>query len=133
MKKFWWWVIGAGIVLLIYLVTASPWATDANTELLLGHLGLSESQVHVVEIILRKGAHVLEFAILAIVIRIAIARHRWAYPAAWLLATLFGVADEFHQSFVPGRTASSIDVMWDALGAGLGLLGWYYWRMRREK
>lgn len=32
---------------------------------------------------------------------------------------LYGLSDEFHQSFVPGRDASIIDVGWDVLGAWL--------------
>ena len=41
---------------------------------------------------------------------------------AWggaVLAVLFGLSDEFHQSFVPGRTASWGDVAADALGAAV--------------
>ena len=39
----------------------------------------------------------------------------------WLSAatfpTLYGLSDEFHQSFVPGRSASALDVLWDGMGA----------------
>lgn len=38
---------------------------------------------------------------------------------ATLLATLYGVTDEYHQSFVPGRTAEAGDVAKDAAGAAL--------------
>lgn len=47
--------------------------------------------------------------------------------AAWSLAVLYGISDEFHQSFVTNRHASLVDVAFDALGAaigvGLGLAG----------
>lgn len=36
------------------------------------------------------------------------------------VATLYGVLDEFHQSFVPGRNADVLDVLADAGGALLG-------------
>jgi VanZ family protein len=32
-------------------------------------------------------------------------------------ATLYGVSDEFHQSFVPGREMDALDVMADGIGA----------------
>lgn len=42
--------------------------------------------------------------------------------AAVLLATLYGISDEYHQSFVPGRDATAADVLKDAGGACLGAL-----------
>lgn len=36
------------------------------------------------------------------------------------LATAYGVTDEYHQSFVPGRDASVADILKDAGGAALG-------------
>jgi len=41
-----------------------------------------------------------------------------------VLCTLYGVSDEFHQSFVPGRDASFWDVVKDLAGSALGVLAW---------
>jgi VanZ family protein len=41
---------------------------------------------------------------------------------ALLLTVLYGVSDEFHQSFVPGRTPDVMDVVADAIGAGAGII-----------
>ncbi|MEL6252221.1 MAG: VanZ family protein [Bacteroidota bacterium] len=41
---------------------------------------------------------------------------------AWLFSALYACSDEFHQSFVPGRGASLIDVFIDASGAALAAL-----------
>ena len=48
--------------------------------------------------------------------------------AAFFLVVLWGVLDEIHQHFVPGRDASARDVAADALGAALALLVWAAWR-----
>jgi VanZ family protein len=40
---------------------------------------------------------------------------------AVLLSGLYGVTDEFHQAFVPGRGAAALDVGIDTLGAALGV------------
>jgi VanZ family protein len=42
--------------------------------------------------------------------------------AAIVLATLYGVSDEFHQSFVPNRSVDPKDVLVDFLGATGGAL-----------
>jgi VanZ family protein len=39
---------------------------------------------------------------------------------AALLATLYGLSDEWHQSFVPGRNSDVLDIIADAVGALLG-------------
>jgi VanZ family protein len=44
---------------------------------------------------------------------------------AVLSATLFGLSDEIHQSFVAFRTADAWDVLADAFGAALGV-GFYF-------
>lgn len=43
-----------------------------------------------------------------------------AMIAAIVLATLYGVTDEFHQWFVPNRTTDPFDVLVDFLGATVG-------------
>jgi VanZ family protein len=53
----------------------------------------------------------------------------------FVLATLYGVTDEFHQSFVPGRTSALDDLAADALGAAAAaglLLAWAIIRRRRR-
>jgi VanZ family protein len=46
-----------------------------------------------------------------------------------MMAALFAASDEFHQAFVPSRTASLWDVMLDACGAAAGLV--LVWGIRR--
>lgn len=49
-----------------------------------------------------------------------------------LLATVYGVSDEWHQSFVPGRDSSAGDVAKDAAGAALGVGLLRSWTSRRH-
>lgn len=60
------------------------------------------------------------------------------YPALWALlaASAFGVTDEWHQSFVPGRSPDVRDWIADTLGAALavGLYhGWSGYRRLLER
>ncbi|MEM4292549.1 MAG: VanZ family protein [Thermoplasmata archaeon] len=49
------------------------------------------------------------------------ARH-FAVNLAWCLGTVYAATDEYHQSFVPGRSADWKDVVADASGVFLGIL-----------
>ena len=42
---------------------------------------------------------------------------------------LYGISDEFHQSFIPGRFVSIGDVIADGTGAFLACCGWFLWRV----
>lgn len=68
--------------------------------------------------------HLVAYAILAALIRLAIsgASHdRRADIIAIALATLYGVSDELHQSFVAGRDASIADLVIDFVGGAIGV------------
>ena len=82
-------------------------------------------QIH---FLLRKCAHLTEYAILAILLRRALYRGTnlrakpWVFFMAILfVCAVFAASDEFHQSFVPSRTASLNDVLIDISGAFFGL------------
>lgn len=47
-----------------------------------------------------------------------------------ILVTAYGVFDEYHQSFVPGRDASAWDILADGLGGFLAAL-MLFWQDRR--
>lgn len=47
-----------------------------------------------------------------------------------LFSVLYGISDEFHQSFIPGRSSSFFDVLADCAGATLTAALWFRWRKR---
>ena len=68
-----------------------------------------------------KTAHVTVYALLAWLWWRALAARRqtnWSVLlVAWLCAVLYGISDEIHQLFVPGRHGQVADVLFDASGA----------------
>lgn len=74
------------------------------------------------DFIIKKSAHMLGYALLALAYLRAFNGDISKWKLIWLLAILYAATDEFHQSFVPGRGPSVIDVGIDAIGAFLGLL-----------
>src|SRR5712691_6188416 len=90
-----------------------PWATPG--------------QHHTVHRLLRKGAHLTEYAILAALWYRAFTRGRnlsarAASWAAFAISLVWAALDEWHQSFVPSRTSSGVDVALDGAGAALALV-----------
>ncbi len=74
----------------------------------------------------RKGMHLLEFGILALLWYRTLSRSGAGSQtrravAVLVLAVSFASLDEVHQLFEPGRSASVVDVGWDGLGAALAL------------
>jgi len=73
------------------------------------------------------AGHSIGYFILGAVVFRALAGGAWAgvtwMNAAWTVAasTLYGMSDEFHQMFVPGRTAAWDDVAADFRGAVLAV------------
>lgn len=81
------------------------------------------------DLVLRKLAHVGEYAILGALLLRALGGER--VVAAFALAVAYAVSDEVHQSFVAGRRGSAVDVAIDAVGVALGVAAWR--RLGRER
>jgi VanZ family protein len=75
----------------------------------------------------KKLAHITVYAILTILLfralRLHITNKGHAVVIAVLLAILYALSDEWHQTFVPGREGTLRDVGIDAIGA----VGMYMW------
>jgi VanZ family protein len=75
----------------------------------------------------RKAAHVVEYAVLASLLYRAlvngffVGRKMRSAAVALLICVTFAATDEYHQSFIPSRTASVRDAGIDCCGAVLGL------------
>jgi len=78
--------------------------------------------------ILRKGAHISEYAVLAWLVSWAWGRvkHDW-YLLAFCLA--YAASDEMHQLFIRDRSGQLIDVLIDTIGIIIGL--WLYKKTSR--
>lgn len=126
-------------------------STDAgaprNTSRFLGPLlrwlnpDISDDAIRSVQFVVRKTAHLTEYAILALLVWRARRQpfrgdtRPWKRAdalVAFTVAALFAATDEWHQSFVPSREGQLIDVVIDSTGAALGLFAfWIFGRWRR--
>ena len=81
--------------------------------------------------------HMACYGGLALVVLRALAGGRWTRvtmgvaAAAWLITTLYGVTDEWHQRYVPGRSSELRDLVNDAAGALAAVLVAGAWGIMR--
>jgi VanZ family protein len=90
---------------------------------------ISPKAAESIHFIVRKYAHVAEYAILALLLfRAAVwmTNFRWSVPIlcllVWTVCLFVAITDEFHQTFVPSRGPSIRDIIIDSSGAIIGLL-----------
>jgi VanZ family protein len=116
------------------------------------HLTLSKSSFEVFHYCVRKAAHLAEYAVFAALlcasseeVTAGLPRHipndhkgqwrhkaaatpnpwrRWRVLGCFLIAVIYSLTDEYHQSFALGRTARLTDCGIDAIGAAMGILAY---------
>ncbi|MCP8967711.1 VanZ family protein [Ectobacillus ponti] len=102
----------------------------ANYEVSIAHMGAAGF----LEFFIRKGAHVLVFCMLGILLYRAlshvISRGR-AAVGAWLMTALYAGLDEVHQSFTGNRTPLWQDSALDSMSAFIGI-SLFYLRQRKK-
>jgi VanZ family protein len=81
----------------------------------------SQETLFLVHHFIRKMGHVTEYFILSLLILRGIRAGKTGIHLGWALAAVaivgcYAALDEFHQSFVPGRTAAVSDVLIDTAG-----------------
>ena len=118
---------------LIWMAVIFAFSSQANSG------AYTEAYLQEANVPVRKLAHMFEFAVLAVLYQTALARSITKangqakskfkhYCLAFVLAVLYALSDEWHQSFVPGRSSSLLDSGVDSIGALIGLTTVYWLR-----
>ena len=145
-----WRLRGLTLVELQIAILLLAWAPAV---LVMGVIFLASSQHNptfvsnpTVDVVLKKLAHAFGYGLLSVSLAMGITLtvdvrrggfglltadlERRTFFAAWALATAYACTDEFHQSFVPGRSVEAGDVAADVAGVLLAVLfGRALWRL----
>ncbi|MFJ7724602.1 VanZ family protein [Neobacillus sp. NPDC097160] len=128
-----WWIIPAILwMAAIFCFTQLPYFTGKNTSDAIQKVVVTEhkaihtpsadkEEVNVLNFIVRKATHITVFGFLALFLFKVVENMRFPYILSWVLTFLYAITDEYHQSFMPGRTAAFMDVLIDSFGAFLFL------------
>ena len=101
--------------------------------------GISEERLQLAHLLIRKAAHLTEYAVLGwLAARAFVTSSRNLLQQHWFLASLFlimlqAAMDEYHQSFVATRTGSAYDSLIDITGGLFALIMFAYLRVRSNR
>lgn len=118
-------------MLLIFVASGDLMSAEHTSRFLIPFLrwvapGILPPTIGLIQFLMRKSAHLTEYAILAALLWRGIHQRQagsWhAAAIALVAAAIYASVDEFHQSFIPSRTGAPQDVVIDCCGALLGLL-----------
>ena len=112
MRRLWPWLPALAWAALIFFLSAQP--------VLVVELGGDTDKL----------AHFLAYAVLGALLAYAQTRTGWPPAVACALGIAYGASDEWHQSFVPGRSSDLADWVADAAGV-LVAVALYHWMRRR--
>jgi VanZ family protein len=85
------------------------------------------------DLLVKKGGHATVYSLLALTFGYALRWDTKRFLLAWILATLYAISDEFHQSFTPGRNAWWVDVALDSASAALTLWVVTRWKIKNDQ
>ena len=134
---FWYWLRVVLWAALMFILSTDTFSSQHTGGVILVALRLVLPHAHaetldLIHLLIRKTAHITEYFVFSLLLLQAVRgvrtgwRLRWAIMAL-VIASSYAASDEFHQSFVPSRTASPRDVLLDATGATLAQIA--AWRV----
>jgi len=96
------------------------------------------SEIYWPDFFFKKTIHLIEYGLLFVLLYRALKETlrrdllRLA-GIAFLIAVLYAASDEYHQTFILGRTGTLRDIIIDSSGAGLAWLGIWKWLPKAPK
>lgn len=98
---------------------------------------LKSSFEPIIDLALRKIAHMAEFGVFAFLLFRFFDFYNIGKKKSWFLVVVislsYAVYDEVHQSFVQGRYGTVRDMLIDFNGAFLGMIAWNLYRLKSKK
>ncbi|MCL6566898.1 MAG: VanZ family protein [Acidobacteriia bacterium] len=126
---------------LIWTFSSQHFAAESTGHLLRPLLqwllpGASYETLEQLHWLLRKTGHFVEYFVFALLVARGVRGRASGWQARWggytlAIVFLYAALDEWHQSFVPTRTAAVADVALDVVG-GAAAIALLWWRARRH-
>jgi VanZ family protein len=131
------WVPAAAWAILIFSVSTDTFSSDNTGRIILPFLRwlFPHAQPDTLDLLhhfIRKSAHITEYFIFSILVYRAVKGPQRSWQLRWAILTVaivaaYSATDEFHQVFVPSRTASPWDSLLDTFGAVIAQVAVWIW------
>ena len=112
----------------VNVITTVDKITKASPETVVKHQ--KESFIDKINLLIRKSSHAMEYLVLGfLVLNLFYQMNKKSllyYFYSILISFLYACTDEFHQTFIDGRTGQFIDVIIDSLGAIIGCIIFFF-------
>ena len=124
----------------VNVITTVDKITKASKETVIKHQ--EETFIDKINLLIRKSSHAMEYLVLGFLIINLFYQMSKNSPIHYfyslLISFLYACTDEFHQTFVEGRTGQFIDVIIDSLGAIFGCIIFFFvakliMKMKKER
>ena len=120
----WFWRLFLSSAVLVWILLIFYLSSLSQEEIVQGGTFQSEQISAIVGVTPSYQFHLVLYTVLAWLIQATLHSFNSSTSRIWswalvsvIFATLYGITDEFHQSFVDGRSSSLMDLVWDGLGA----------------
>ncbi|MGN1029825.1 MAG: VanZ family protein [Bacilli bacterium] len=135
-KKLIKWLMLLVWMLVIFLFSNQPHSgetTKSIIEQIMPNIK-TNSLLDMINFIVRKSAHITEYFILAL-LTISLLKEYTKKQSVILVSSLifcfiYALTDEFHQSFIPGRSSLFRDILIDTSGSVLSLVSYYLYQKK---
>lgn len=140
LRRWLWWLPAVFMMIVIFWFssktglesdgTSNPVATAILNliECIFGEFDVNQHELwqEQLNFIVRKAAHMIEYAVLAMMIGLGcfqnLLRGRWMLLLPFFGSAVYAATDEIHQLFVEGRSGKITDVFIDSVGSLIGCL-----------
>ena len=127
-KKLIKWLVLLLWMLVIFLFSSQPHSGEATKSIIENIIPniKTNSLLDMINFIVRKSAHVTEYFILALLtislLKEYTKKERTILLSSIIFCFIYAMTDEYHQSFVPGRSSLFRDVLIDTSGGILAII-----------
>jgi VanZ family protein len=135
------WLPAIAWACLISLLSTDAFSSEHTSRFIIPllHLLIPQASAETLEVmhaIIRKSAHLTEYFILGVLLHRALRGDERGWKLRWALwaiaiAAAYASLDEFHQSFVPSRTASPWDALIDTIGGSAAQIVMRLWNSKK--